>query len=88
MEEVGVRAVCESECSSPSFSLPGSSLVLFGMGAAPGWEEGEFEFKLVFEEDSMPQARGESELRSADREHCPGERTDLEPTNTAGQYIP
>ncbi|XP_023688316.2 nuclear factor of activated T-cells, cytoplasmic 4 [Paramormyrops kingsleyae] len=53
------------------------------MGAAPGWEEGEFEFKLVFEEDPMPQARGESEHRSADREHCPGERTDLEPTNTA-----
>ncbi|KAM9458636.1 nuclear factor of activated T-cells, cytoplasmic 4 isoform 2-T2 [Salvelinus alpinus] len=41
------------------------------MGAAPGsgWEEGEFEFKLVFEEDPTRQLRGPSPLCNADQEH-------------------
>ncbi|XP_014047162.1 nuclear factor of activated T-cells, cytoplasmic 4 isoform X1 [Salmo salar] len=49
------------------------------MGAAPGsgWEEGEFEFKLVFEEDPPRQLRGPSPLRNADQEHTiAGERTE------------
>ncbi|KAG7455004.1 hypothetical protein MATL_G00251710 [Megalops atlanticus] len=37
------------------------------MGAAPGWEEGELQFKLVFEEDPPPPARGPREQSSADR---------------------
>ncbi|XP_068604703.1 nuclear factor of activated T-cells, cytoplasmic 4 [Brachionichthys hirsutus] len=41
------------------------------MGAAPGpgWEEGEFEFKLVFEEDPPPrQSQGPSPVRTAEPE--------------------
>nr|XP_046177591.1 nuclear factor of activated T-cells, cytoplasmic 4 [Oncorhynchus gorbuscha] len=60
------------------------------MGAAPGsgWEEGEFEFKLVFEEDPTRQLRGPSPLCNADQEHTiVGERTEsalslLESSNT------
>ncbi|KAJ8347324.1 hypothetical protein SKAU_G00287250 [Synaphobranchus kaupii] len=37
------------------------------MGAAPGWEEGELEFKLVFEEDPPPPPRGPSPCRSGER---------------------
>ncbi|XP_041946322.1 nuclear factor of activated T-cells, cytoplasmic 4 isoform X2 [Alosa sapidissima] len=51
------------------------------MGAAPGsgWEEGEFEFKLVFEED---QTRGPSPLRNADRDPSSvGERTERAPAH-------
>ncbi|XP_033505760.1 nuclear factor of activated T-cells, cytoplasmic 4 [Epinephelus lanceolatus] len=47
------------------------------MGAAPGsgWEEGEFEFKLVFEEDPPPrQNQGPSPVRTAEPESSvPGE---------------
>ncbi|XP_067109434.1 nuclear factor of activated T-cells, cytoplasmic 4 isoform X1 [Osmerus mordax] len=49
------------------------------MGAAPGsgWEEGEFEFKLVFEEDPPRQLRGPSPMRNVDQEHIiTGERTE------------
>lgn len=50
------------------------------MGAAPGsgWEEGEFEFKLVFEEDP-PQRRsqGSSPARAAEPESAAaGEESD------------
>lgn len=41
------------------------------MGAAPGpgWEEGEFEFKLVFEEDPPPrQNRGPEPVRTVEQE--------------------
>lgn len=44
---------------------------LLEMGAAPGsaWEEGEFEFKLVFEEDPGPrQSQGPSPGRTAEPE--------------------
>ncbi|KAJ8272559.1 hypothetical protein GJAV_G00090620, partial [Gymnothorax javanicus] len=37
------------------------------MGAAPGWEEGELDFKLVFEEDPP---RGSSPCRSGERPGC------------------
>ncbi|KAJ8268564.1 hypothetical protein COCON_G00137360 [Conger conger] len=37
------------------------------MGAAPGWEDGELEFKLVFEEDPSPPPRGPSPCRSGER---------------------
>ncbi|KAM4605616.1 nuclear factor of activated T-cells, cytoplasmic 4 [Polymixia lowei] len=49
------------------------------MGAAPGsgWEEGEFEFKLVFEEDPPRQLQGPSPLRTAEPEStAAGERTE------------
>ncbi|KAF7222004.1 nuclear factor of activated T-cells, cytoplasmic 4 [Nothobranchius furzeri] len=50
------------------------------MGAAPGsgWEEGEFEFKLVFEEDPpQRQLQGPSPVRTAELESCvPGEESD------------
>lgn len=70
-----------------TFNLP-----VVRMGAAPGsgWEEGEFEFKLVFEED---QTRGPSPLRNADRDPSSvGERTErapahLETSSNAGQHI-
>lgn len=45
------------------------------MGAAPGsgWEEGEFEFKLVFEEDPPRQSRcGPEESESGQTHHEPG----------------
>ncbi|XP_034558086.1 nuclear factor of activated T-cells, cytoplasmic 4 isoform X2 [Notolabrus celidotus] len=60
------------------------------MGAAPGsgWEEGEFEFKLVFEEDPpLRQSQGPSPVRAAEPESCiPGEESEgallhLEPSN-------
>lgn len=40
------------------------------MGAAPGsgWEEGEFEFKLVFEEEPPRQSQGPSPVRTAEPE--------------------
>ncbi|KAF0046662.1 hypothetical protein F2P81_000295 [Scophthalmus maximus] len=41
------------------------------MGAAPGsgWEEGEFEFKLVFEEEPPPRpSQGPSPVRTAEPE--------------------
>ncbi|KAJ8389220.1 hypothetical protein AAFF_G00122400 [Aldrovandia affinis] len=38
------------------------------MGAAPGWEEGELEFKLVFEEDPQPLPRGPAPRRYGERE--------------------
>lgn len=60
------------------------------MGAAPGpgWEEGEFEFKLVFEEDPPRQLRGPSPLRTAEQESTV-ESTDnallhLESSSTTG----
>ncbi|XP_068197338.1 nuclear factor of activated T-cells, cytoplasmic 4 isoform X2 [Antennarius striatus] len=44
------------------------------MGAAPGpgWEEGEFEFKLVFDEEDPPprQSQGPSPVRTAEPESC------------------
>ncbi|XP_026876668.2 nuclear factor of activated T-cells, cytoplasmic 4 [Electrophorus electricus] len=48
------------------------------MGAAPGsgWEEGEFEFKLVFEEDPPSQLRGPSALHSTDQQHSSAEKTE------------
>ncbi|TKS79453.1 Nuclear factor of activated T-cells, cytoplasmic 4 [Collichthys lucidus] len=50
------------------------------MGAAPGsgWEEGEFEFKLVFEEDPPPrQSQGPSPVRTAEPESSvPGEESE------------
>ncbi|KAF3698671.1 Nuclear factor of activated T-cells, cytoplasmic 4 [Channa argus] len=50
------------------------------MGAAPGsgWEEGEFEFKLVFEEDPpQRQSQGPSPVRTAEPESCvPGEESE------------
>ncbi|XP_045908390.1 nuclear factor of activated T-cells, cytoplasmic 4 isoform X2 [Micropterus dolomieu] len=50
------------------------------MGAAPGsgWEEGEFEFKLVFEEDPPPrQSQGPSPVRTAEPENSvPGEESE------------
>ncbi|XP_065809774.1 nuclear factor of activated T-cells, cytoplasmic 4 isoform X1 [Labrus bergylta] len=61
------------------------------MGAAPGsgWEEGEFEFKLVFEEDPpLRQSQGQSPARVADPERSvPGEESEgallhLEPSNS------
>lgn len=53
------------------------------MGAAPGsgWEEGEFEFKLVFEEDPPRQSRRGPE-ESTDSGH-----THPEPAGTSGQYV-
>lgn len=45
------------------------------MGAAPGsgWEEGEFEFKLVFEEDPpQRQIQGPSPARTAEPESSVG----------------
>ncbi|XP_044076671.1 nuclear factor of activated T-cells, cytoplasmic 4 isoform X2 [Siniperca chuatsi] len=53
------------------------------MGAAPGsgWEEGEFEFKLVFEEDPPPrQSQGPSPVRTAEPESSvPGEESEGAP---------
>lgn len=50
------------------------------MGAAPGsgWEEGEFEFKLVFEEDPQPrQSQGPAPVRAAEPESSvPGEESE------------
>ncbi|KAI1901197.1 hypothetical protein AGOR_G00031820 [Albula goreensis] len=37
------------------------------MGAAPGWEEGELEFKLVFEEDPTPPPRDPNPHRTGER---------------------
>ncbi|KAL0966304.1 hypothetical protein UPYG_G00293630 [Umbra pygmaea] len=47
------------------------------MGAAPGsgWEEGEFEFKLVFEEDPPRQLRGPSPRNADQEQNITGERT-------------
>lgn len=62
------------------------------MGAAPGagWEEGEFEFKLVFEEDPMPQqSQGPSPVRTAEPESSvPAEESEgsllhLEPSSSS-----
>lgn len=38
------------------------------MGAAPGagWEEGEFDFKLVFEEEPQQRSQGPSPVRTAE----------------------
>lgn len=58
-------------------SLSPVLVVLFSeseMGAAPGsgWEEGEFEFKLVFEEDPPRQSRcGPEETESGQTHHEP-----------------
>ncbi|KAM9844819.1 nuclear factor of activated T-cells, cytoplasmic 4 [Aulostomus maculatus] len=53
------------------------------MGAAPGsgWEEGEFEFKLVFEEDPPRQNRGPSPVRSTTKTESsvPGEESEGSP---------
>ncbi|XP_034411739.1 nuclear factor of activated T-cells, cytoplasmic 4 [Cyclopterus lumpus] len=53
------------------------------MGAAPGsgWEEGEFEFKLVFEEDPLSrQSQGPSPVRVAEPESSvPGEESECAP---------
>ncbi|XP_071777698.2 nuclear factor of activated T-cells, cytoplasmic 4 [Centroberyx gerrardi] len=49
------------------------------MGAAPGsgWEEGEFEFKLVFEEDPPRQIQGPNPVRVAPPESAvPGEKSE------------
>lgn len=52
------------------------------MGAAPGsgWEEGEFEFKLVFEEDPpQRQSQGPSPVRAAEPESSvPGEESEVD----------
>lgn len=59
------------------------------MGAAPGagWEEGEFEFKLVFEEDPPPQqqSQGPSPARTAEPESSvPAEESvHLDPSNSS-----
>lgn len=63
------------------------------MGAAPGagWEEGEFEFKLVFEEDPPPQqqSQGPSPARTAEPESSvPAEESEgalvhLDPSNSS-----
>ncbi|KAM6948779.1 nuclear factor of activated T-cells, cytoplasmic 4-like isoform 2-T2 [Aplochiton taeniatus] len=49
------------------------------MGAAPGagWEEGEFEFKLVFEEEPPHQLRCPSPQRSSENTVASGERTEI-----------
>lgn len=57
------------------------------MGAAPGagWEEGEFEFKLVFEEESQ----GPSPVRTAEPENSEtveeneGTLPQLDPSNSS-----
>lgn len=52
------------------------------MGAAPGsgWEEGEFEFKLVFEEDPPRQSRcGPQDTESGQTHH--------EPAGTSGAGV-
>ncbi|KAF7644656.1 hypothetical protein LDENG_00218130, partial [Lucifuga dentata] len=52
------------------------------MGAAPGpgWEEGEFEFKLVFEEDPPRQSQGTTPARTAESESSvPGEKSEGAP---------
>ncbi|XP_040027867.2 nuclear factor of activated T-cells, cytoplasmic 4 isoform X1 [Gasterosteus aculeatus] len=63
------------------------------MGAAPGsgWEEGEFEFKLVFEEDPLPRhSHRPSPARTAEpRSSVPGEESEgaplrLEPSSSSG----
>lgn len=61
------------------------------MGAAPGsgWEEGEFEFKLVFEEDPPRQSQGPSPVRTAEPESSvPGDESEvallnLDPSNSS-----
>lgn len=66
-----------------------------GMGAAPGagWEEGEFEFKLVFEEDPPPQqqqSQGPNPVRTAETtssmpaEENEGALLQLEPPKSSG----
>ncbi|XP_053293561.1 nuclear factor of activated T-cells, cytoplasmic 4 [Pleuronectes platessa] len=66
------------------------------MGAAPGsgWEEGEFEFKLVFEEDPPPrQSQGPAPVRAAEPESSgPGEEGEgsllrLEPGNSSSSLV-
>lgn len=59
-----------------------------GAAAGAGWEEGEFEFKLVFEEDPQPQqSQGPSPVRTSEPESCvPAEESEgallhLEPSN-------
>ncbi|XP_076828179.1 nuclear factor of activated T-cells, cytoplasmic 4 [Brachyhypopomus gauderio] len=53
------------------------------MGAAPGsgWEEGEFEFKLVFEEDPPRQLRGPSSLHNTDQQHSSSEKSEGAPVH-------
>lgn len=61
------------------------------MGAAPGsgWEEGEFEFKLVFEEDPPRQSQGPSPVRTVEPEtSVPGDESEvallnLDPSNSS-----
>ncbi|XP_070830264.1 nuclear factor of activated T-cells, cytoplasmic 4 [Chaetodon trifascialis] len=66
------------------------------MGAAPGsgWEEGEFEFKLVFEEDPPPrQSQGPSPVRTAEPESSiPGEESEgallhLDPSSSSSSSL-
>ena len=67
------------------------------MGAAPGsgWEEGEFEFKLVFGEDPPPRQsqQGPSPVRAAEPEcSIPGEESEgallhLEPPNSSSSSL-
>ncbi|XP_034021270.1 nuclear factor of activated T-cells, cytoplasmic 4, partial [Thalassophryne amazonica] len=62
------------------------------MGAAPGsgWEEGEFEFKLVFEEDQRgpnPVPAADTESSGAPRQLEPGADVHLQPATHAAQSI-
>lgn len=67
------------------------------MGAAPGagWEEGEFEFKLVFEEDPPPQqqTQGPNPVRTAETtssmpaEENEGALLQLEPPKSSGGIL-
>nr|XP_057931122.1 nuclear factor of activated T-cells, cytoplasmic 4 [Doryrhamphus excisus] len=58
------------------------------MGAAPGsgWEEGEFEFKLVFEEDPPRPGRGTSPVHSSipEKGSIGRERSDVKPADSSG----
>nr|XP_061834982.1 nuclear factor of activated T-cells, cytoplasmic 4-like isoform X3 [Nerophis lumbriciformis] len=56
------------------------------MGAAPGsgWEEGEFEFKLVFEEDPPRPGRGTSPASMPEKSAVGRERSEAEPADSSG----
>ncbi|XP_030015719.1 nuclear factor of activated T-cells, cytoplasmic 4 [Sphaeramia orbicularis] len=65
------------------------------MGAAPGsgWEEGEFEFKLVFEEDPPRQSQGPTPVRAAEPESAiHGDESEvsvlhLEPSSSSSSLV-
>lgn len=81
--EFQTEPILRSESGSVIYLSP-VSVVLFSeseMGAAPGsgWEEGEFEFKLVFEEDPLRQSRcGPEETESGQTHREPAGMRDGE----------